>query len=107
MPLYTYTARNQQGKALSGRRNASNPEDLANQLMKDGLIPIDISIATNKAIVSPKQKNKWFAVKVPHSELHMFCRQMYSLLHAGIPISTSVLRLSETTHNKTLADALA
>ncbi|KTD50713.1 type II secretion system F family protein [Legionella quateirensis] len=106
MPQYTYTARDQNGKALSGQRNAANPEELANQLIADNLIPIDISISTATSSTPAKQKVKWFESKVPQSELHMFCRQMYSLLHAGIPLATSVERLSETTHNTTLSEAL-
>lgn len=48
MPEYYFNARDQQGKALSGQRNAISAEDLANQLISEGLIPLDISVSTGK-----------------------------------------------------------
>lgn len=106
MPEYNYNARDSQGKAVKGQRSAANAEELANQLMGDGFVPIDIAVATAGSASQSGKKKKWFAAKVPHDELHMFCRQMYSLLHAGIPIATAVMRLGETAHDKTLAAAL-
>ena len=105
MPEYTYTARDQLGKALTGQRNAASPEELANQLMSDGLLPIEISIS-NTNLAKKSQKTKWFAAKVSQDELHLFCRQMYSLLHAGIPLATAVMRLAETAQDKKLAHTL-
>lgn len=106
MPEFYYNARDAEGKEIKGRRIALSEEDLANQLTEQGLLPLDIIAAeVNKARVS-SPKTSWFAQKVTHDELHMFCRQMYALLHAGIPEATAVARLAETTHNKKLALAL-
>ncbi|EHL30657.1 type II secretion system F family protein [Legionella drancourtii] len=106
MPEYYFSARDQQGRAVNGQRNALNAEDLANQLISEGFIPLDISAATVKTASPTHQKIAWFAPKVTPDELHIFCRQMYSLIRAGIPIATAITRLGETTRNKTLADAL-
>lgn len=106
MPEYYFSARDQQGKAVNGQRNALNAEDLANQLISEGFIPLDISAATVKKTSPTRTKIAWFAPKVSSDELHIFCRQMYSLIRAGIPIATAITRLGETTRNKTLADAL-
>ncbi|PWY55361.1 MSHA biogenesis protein MshG [Legionella qingyii] len=109
MPEYYFNARDQQGKALSGQRNAISAEDLANQLISEGLIPLDISVSTGKksstSSVSSTKKS-WFDPKVTLNDLHIFCHQMYSLIHAGIPIASGITRLAETTRNKTLAEAL-
>ncbi len=106
MPEYYFSARDQQGKAVNGQRNALNAEDLANQLISEGFIPLDISAATVKTTSPTRKKIAWFAPKVSSDELHIFCRQMYSLIRAGIPIATAITRLGETARNKTLADAL-
>lgn len=106
MPEYYYNARDQEGKTVNGQRKALSAEDLANQLISEGLMPLDILVSDTKKMSNSGLKPKWFAKKVTYDELHMFCRQMYSLLHAGIPISISVTRLAETTRNKTLAAAL-
>ncbi|QMT61220.1 type II secretion system F family protein [Legionella sp. PC997] len=109
MPEYYFSARDQQGKALSGQRNALSAEDLANQLISEGLIPLDISARAGKksgATSTPSTPKKWFVPKVTLNDLHIFCHQMYSLIHAGIPVASAITRLAETTRNKTLAEAL-
>ena len=107
MPEYNYNARDQKGKSLSGQRNAGSAEELANQLMEEGFMPLDISVISGEGqAISTSHNLSWFTPKVTHDELHIFCRQMYSLVHAGIPIATAVTRLAETTRNPTLADAL-
>lgn len=107
MPEYYFNARDQQGKALSGQRNALSAEDLANQLLSEGLIPLDISASQiKKSITTPTSKSSWFAPRVTLGDLHIFCHQMYSLIHAGIPVASAITRLADTTRNKTLADAL-
>lgn len=107
MPEYQFSARDPQGKAVNGQRYARNPEEIASQLAQEGYLPLDIiPIHGNKAAAKSKTKKEWFAQRVKNDELHVFCRQMYSLLHAGIPIATAVTRLAETSRNKTLKAAL-
>lgn len=108
MPDYFFNARDPQGKAISGQRKASSAEDLAGQLISEGLIPLDISTSATKKLstLSSPSKRKWFEPKVKYTDLQIFCRQMYSLLHAGIPVAAAINRLAETTRNKTLVEAL-
>lgn len=106
MPEFYYNARDKEGKAVKGHRNASSADDLASQLASEGLLPLDISSKSEKKIAKSEFNFRIFAQKVTHDELHMFCRQMYSLLKAGIPISVAVTKLAETSRNKTLVNAL-
>jgi MSHA biogenesis protein MshG len=107
MPEYYFNARDHEGKAVNGKRNARNAEEVANQLVLEGYVPLDISQKkTNTVATTTKEKKTWFAQRVKQEELHIFCRQMYSLVHAGIPVATAVTRLAETTRNKTLTAAL-
>ncbi len=106
MPEYHYVAKDRQGESIQGQRSALSPEELAGQLISEGWIPLEISVTTAVAESSRPKKSKWFAQKVTNDELHLLCRQMYSLVHAGIPITTAVTRLAETTQNNTLAIAL-
>ncbi|AUH71965.1 type II secretion system F family protein [Legionella sainthelensi] len=107
MPEYYFKARDQQGRALSGQRSALSAEDLANQLLSEGLIPLDISVSQiKKSITRSVPRTKWFVPRVTLGDLHIFCHQMYSLIHAGIPIASAITRLAETSRNKTLADTL-
>lgn len=114
MPDYHYSARDAHGKSLLGKRYAETPEELAMALMKEDLTPIDISL-DEPALSDPQghiqpsllPKVKWFSPKVNQDELYMFCRQMYSLTKAGIPIITAVSKLAETTRDKYLQKILS
>lgn len=58
MPEYYFKARDQQGRALSGQRSALSAEDLANQLLSEGLIPLDISVSQIKNQLLGQSQNK-------------------------------------------------
>lgn len=106
MPEYTFSAKNRNGKTISGSRTGASPEEIASQLISEGLIPIEINLNASKASVASPGKRRWGRNKVSKDELHLMCRQMYSLTHAGIPLAMAVIRVAETTHNPVLADAL-
>lgn len=108
MPEFHYIARDKTGTKVVGQREARTSEELALQLQSELLTPIEI-----KSVEIESKKSQPFSFslslfeeKVPQRELQMFCRQMYTLLKAGIPIITTVIRLTETTRNKQLATAL-
>lgn len=108
MPEFRYIVRDKSGTKITGQREAVSSEKLAEQLQSERLIPLEIS----PIVAKEKEKTSKFTLpslveeKVPEKELQMFCRQMYTLLKAGIPIITTVTRLSETTRNKQLVGAL-
>lgn len=108
MPEYRYTARDKSGSKVSGLREATSAESLAEQLQTEKLIPLDIHPIDLKTSDKPVSRFALpiFEEKVPQKELQMFCRQMFTLLKAGIPIITTVTRLTETTRNKQLVAAL-
>ena len=109
MSEFRYIVRDRNGKKLLGHREAASAEELALQLQAEALIPLEITIiqASAQKITSTRfALPDFLEPKVPQKELQMFCRQMYSLLKAGIPIITTVTRLTETTRNKQLVKAL-
>lgn len=108
MAEFHYQCRNQKGELVSGKRQADSEVILAKLLRQENLIPI--SINSQKA----KSKNKEIHIKLPKlfkkkvdkDELQMFCRQMYTLIKAGIPVMMAIARLAETTRDETLKEAL-
>ena len=108
MPEFHYIARDKTGAKIIGQRDASSAEFLADQLQSERLIPLEIHLVfpVQKTKQVPSPFSAFFEKKVPHKELQMFCRQMYTLLKAGIPLITTITRLSETTRNKQLVAAL-
>lgn len=109
MPEFHYIARDEQGAKVKGEREATSADALSEQLHEAGLIPLEIMLAQAKAIKKESKRfelPEFFQAPVPEKELQMLCRQMYSLLKAGIPIITTVTRLTETTRHKQLVEAL-
>ena len=107
MPEFQYSARNKSGVQVNGKRTALSADDLAMQLQNESLIPLEISLAKTLAKTKlPFLQREIFKGKVSQDELQMLCRQLYTVLKAGIPIALAVSRLSETTRDKQLAATL-
>jgi len=105
MGTFFYEARHKNGALIKGTMEANDANHVANQLIQDHLIPLDIRASLPR--FSWRFTSLSFSrQKVNHGTLMIFCRQMYSLIKAGIPIISIVQRLAEITMNKVLANAL-
>ena len=112
---FSYKARDKAGSMQQGTVEANDAKAAAQTLMQRGLIPVDV--AASKGKVSSTRTNKpsgtlWQQLKaktepsVELDQLIIFCRQMYSLTNAGIPILRAIEGLADTTQNKRLERAL-
>ncbi|MAD52672.1 type II secretion system F family protein [Idiomarina sp. UBA3162] len=112
---FSYKARDKSGSMQQGTVEANDAKAAAQTLMQRGLIPVDV--AANKGKISSTRTNKpsgtlWQRLKamtepsVELDQLIIFCRQMYSLTNAGIPILRAIEGLADTTQNKRLERAL-
>ena len=109
MPLFEYRGRAGHNKELvKGRLEAAGIEHVASHLARVNVIPIDISPVKYdwQANIVDMIKSP-FRKKVKLEDLAFFCRQMYTLLKAGVPIMQALHGLMSTTPNKLLADTLA
>lgn len=106
MPTYQYKGRNQRGEAVNGRLEAPSQDAVATQLFNTGVIPIDIFEASASKDVVGALKIQFGEQKVGLDELALLCRQMYTLLKAGVPIMQALKGLRESTANPTLARVL-
>lgn len=106
MPLFRYRGRNQRGEAVSGRIEAASSDAVADQLYNSGIIPVDI-LATDirrdvvgglRAITLQLTEDR-----VRLDDLIFFCRQMHTLLKAGVPILQALRGLRDTSRNPALA----
>ena len=109
MPFFQYTGRDNQGQAVSGDIEANSLDAVATQLSNTGITPINISQAgnvqeknVNKSLNIDFSKNK----KPSLDDLTLFARQMYTLMHAGVPIIRAITGLSDTTRNLVLQKTL-
>ncbi|NLN05825.1 MAG: type II secretion system F family protein [Clostridiaceae bacterium] len=85
MPIYKYTATNIQGKKEYGMREASDEEKLHELLKAEGLF-----LLTCKEHVEKKKKHK-----LTPMEISDFCRNLGSLLGAGVDLARSLQIISQ------------
>ncbi|EHD1698052.1 TPA: type II secretion system F family protein [Vibrio vulnificus] len=105
MATFHYQGRTLDGNKANGQIDAVTSEAAAEQLMNRGIIPI--SITQGKTGSGPDfDLNALFAPAVPLEILVLFCRQLYSLTKAGVPLLRSMRGLVQNCENKQLKAAL-
>lgn len=116
MPVFKYTGRDNQRKAVSGHVEAGSMYAVANQLIEGGITPIDINqtdaIPTQATLQTDVNQDigatlsKWWQrinkTNVSLLDLIFLSRQMHTLLKAGVPIMNALRGLTDTTENKEL-----
>lgn len=101
--LYTYTARNNEGNLIKGKREASDKAALAQLLQKEGLL---LTSTQSKEDASFSQKTQSFIKKlerigtVPLKEKLFFAQNLRIMLHSGISLSQGIDILIRQTKNK-------
>lgn len=109
MAVFAYEGRNAQGAKVKGTLEGTESGDIAEQLFKQGISPIEIKQAhqVSSAAHSLGVFEKFLSEKkVEPIELMMFSRQMYTLLKAGVPIMRALAGLQESAQNPTFAATL-
>ncbi|PMH39890.1 MSHA biogenesis protein MshG [Vibrio sp. 10N.286.49.B3] len=103
MPIYRYQGRHSDGRKVSGKFEASSEDAAVESLMNKSIIPISLSVAKKGASLD---LSSLFSPAVPLEVLVLFCRQLYSLTKAGVPLLRSIKGLTQNCDNKQLATAL-
>ncbi len=106
MPLYSYVARDGAGAEIKGTLEGINENAVAEALITRGIFPLKITVAAQSSSSGQSFLAKIFRKKISQNDLLMFCRQMYSLSKAGIPIMSALHGLSETVENQQLVEVL-
>lgn len=106
MPTYQYQGRNLDGSATKGSLEAVNEDVAAETLINKGIIPTSISEGASGVGTATIDWKELFAPVVPLEVLVIFCRQLYSLTKAGVPLLRSMRGLAQNCENKQLKDAL-
>jgi type IV pilus assembly protein PilC len=99
---FVYKAIDRNGTEKKGNIQAESLEAAYGKLKSEGLTPIDVT----KANLFNKELDLSFGGGVKPRDLSVFCRQLVSMLDAGVTIIDSVAMLEEQTENKTLKKAL-
>lgn len=105
MAIFDYTGRNPAGAAIQGRMEAASPAGVAAELSGKGIVPLRIVAAGagGGAAAQPELfadvERWWNERKISLSDVIMFCRQMATLVRAGVPITRGLRGLAETMRN--------
>lgn len=103
MTVFRYRARDGEGRALAGEIEAVSAGEAAARLAAGGMTPVGIT-SHDPAISRDIQI---FRPRVRTEELVMLCRQLHTLLRAGVPLIRTLSGLAETSRNPELRDSLA
>jgi MSHA biogenesis protein MshG len=106
MAHFKCIARNAAGQQVTYVVEAENRLLAAQIINNRGMTPVSISpTATNTDVA--ESINQWLALNnLNINDLMLFCRQMYSLSKAGVPLIRALRSLTESTRNVALAGAL-
>jgi len=106
--LYRFTGRDAQGGKIIGSREAGSADSLASELLAERITPLTIEeqAQANDSDVFAQLKESLRRKHVDLEELIIFCRQMYSLSKAGVPIIRAIGGLAESSRNLYLREVL-
>lgn len=102
MEMFNYVAIDAKGKQKKGSFESNDEAHVKEYLKNEGLIPVEITpqSAMNKDISIN------IGGKVKPRDLSVFCRQMNSILVAGVPVIEALNMLAAQTENKNLAASI-
>ena len=103
METYIYQAITSDGKEKKGSVNANNQDDAKHRIKELGLIPI---LVTKQNFFNKDIELSFTRKKIPVRELAIFCRQISSILKAGVSIVNALDMLEEQTENKLLKQGI-
>src|SRR5690348_14835743 len=102
MPEFAYRGRNAGGELVAGVLDGPSSGAVADQLFSTGITPVHIDEAGAAPAKPAELRIGIRAPKIGFSELMLFCRQLHTLLKAGVPIVRALAGLQESSQNPEL-----
>lgn len=106
MTIYQFRGRNTEGQLVSGQLEAADPEAVAGQLAGRGVTPLSIELTSARAGWSERWERWRRSGKVETVDLIMFCRQMYTITRAGVPLIRGIRGLAANLRHLTFRETL-
>ena len=105
MPLFQYTAKNAQGKTMTGVAEATSEALAARRLREQGLVPVSIQLGGSVSkVASHVKRGKRGRVKL--EDLVVFSRMLAVMIRAGLPLVDVINILGEQADKQKLRDVL-
>ncbi|HEB89410.1 MAG TPA: type II secretion system F family protein [Deltaproteobacteria bacterium] len=100
MANFEYSGRTATGERVRGQMEAASSSGVAAELTAKGIIPLKIGMAGRETPeFVEKFQRAWNRRRISLTDVIMFCRQMTSLIRAGVPITRGLRGLAETLRN--------
>lgn len=106
MPLFKYTAKDVNGKSVSGQVEAADEAALVKILQQEGLVPTEVRKHGGKG-GGITLSFLPFGKGVPYGELVGFTRQLSTMISAGLPLTDSLIILQKQTKSASFAKTLS
>lgn len=112
MAAFAYKGRDRAGELVKGVMEGDDSGSVAEQLMGNGIIPLEIvpsraraATATETVVASPlaRLRHRLTDRPVDSLDLMLFSRQMHTLLKAGVPMLRALSGLQESAHKPAFA----
>ncbi|GGY80942.1 type II secretion system F family protein [Marinobacter zhanjiangensis] len=104
---FRYRGKDSAGTVRQGNLAAPTADAAAGELLRQGITPLAIEEQQETTSLSDRfEQIPLFRRRVTLDELIVFCRQMYALTKAGIPLIRTMRGLAETTRSPALAETL-
>jgi MSHA biogenesis protein MshG len=107
VPEFAYRGRDASGELVTGVLEGTSPSAVADQLFSTGITPVHIDPAGRVVAAASEIKLSFRRRTVGLVDLLVFCRQMHTLLKAGVPIVRALAGLEESSQNPALNRILA
>jgi MSHA biogenesis protein MshG len=106
MPQFRYQARSAAGDLLEGSMEAVSSAMVADQLLANGSTPVRITEESDKGTGSLVLSWQFGGRRIDPEDLILFCRQMYSLTKAGVPLLRALRGMTESACKPIMAETL-
>lgn len=106
MPVFSYASRDSAGQKITGVIDRTSKSDVVDYLMGRQLIPVSIQRYEAKSKIFPSINVALKRKKVESNQLIMFCRQMFTLIKAGVPLIQGMQTLATSTESPLLSEVI-
>lgn len=106
MPFFAYKGRDGSGQLVEGVREGTDSGAVAGQLQESGVSPLEITPTRAPGKPGAGLLSRFTEHKITHTEVLLFCRQMYTLLKSGVPILGALKGLHDSTDNQAFRNIL-
>ena len=107
MAQFKYQGRANRGQPVQGQMQAATVDAVASQLVGRGITPIKIEEVSVGASFVRQLNDVLGANKIRSIDLVMFCRQMYTITKAGIPLTRGLRGLSASVRHEYFQEVLS